>query len=69
VTTITVSMDWIYANCAREALYYRIQEFKKYGLGVGLSGKSGSFATYISLLKRNNLIKEENGLIFVNPDL
>lgn len=39
------------------------------GLATGLSHKSGSFATYISTLKRNSLIKEESGLLFANPDL
>lgn len=39
------------------------------GLAVGMSAKGGSFLTYISTLKRNLLIKEENGFIQVNPDL
>jgi len=38
-------------------------------LAVGLSPKSGSFATYIALLKRNHLIIEENKCIWINPDL
>lgn len=39
------------------------------GLAVGLSSKSGSFATYMSILKRNNLIIEENREAQINPDL
>lgn len=39
------------------------------GLAVGLSSKSGSFATYISTLKRNKLIIEQNKELWVNPDL
>lgn len=38
-------------------------------LAVGLSPKSGSYATYIALLKRNHLIIEENKVIWINPDL
>lgn len=39
------------------------------GLAIGMSAKGGSFLTYISTLKRNLLIKEEGGLIQINPDL
>lgn len=39
------------------------------GLAVGLSSSSGSFATYISTLKRNKLIIEEGGFARLNPDL
>jgi len=39
------------------------------GLATGLSASSGSFNTYIATLKRNLLIKEENKLIWINPDL
>ena len=39
------------------------------GLAVTLSSKSGSFATYMATLKRNNLIIEQGGLSKVNPDL
>ena len=39
------------------------------GLSVGLSSKSGSFATYMSTLKRNQLIVEQAGESRVNPDL
>lgn len=39
------------------------------GLAIGMSARGGSFLTYISTLKRNLLIKEEGGLIWVNPDL
>lgn len=39
------------------------------GLAVGLSSKSGSFSTYISTLKRNNLIVEQNREVWINPDL
>ena len=39
------------------------------GLAVGLSPSSGSFATYISILKRNRLIIEQNREVWVNPDL
>lgn len=39
------------------------------GLAVGLSSKSGSFATYMATLKRNSLIKEESGLNWISPDL
>lgn len=39
------------------------------GLAVGLSSKSGSFATYMATLKRNNLIKEESGLSCISTDL
>ena len=39
------------------------------GLAVGLSSKSGSFATYMATLKRNNLIIEQGGLSRVHPDL
>ena len=38
-------------------------------LAVGLSPKSGSYATYIALLKRNHLIIEENKVIWINPEL
>lgn len=38
-------------------------------LAVGLSPKSGSYATYIALLKRNHLIIEESKCIWINPDL
>jgi hypothetical protein len=39
------------------------------GLGTGYSTNSGSFANALSLLRRNLLIKEEGGMIFLNPDL
>jgi len=39
------------------------------GLAVGLSSKSGSFATYMATLKRNNLISEQGGLSQIHPDL
>jgi hypothetical protein len=39
------------------------------GLAIGMSSKGGSFLTYISTLKRNLLIKEEGGMIWINPDL
>ncbi len=39
------------------------------GLAVGFSSKSGSFATYMATLKRNNLIVEQGGLSYLNPDL
>jgi hypothetical protein len=39
------------------------------GLSVGLSSTSGSFATYMSTLKRNRLIVEQAGESRVNPDL
>lgn len=39
------------------------------GLAARLSSKSGSFATYMATLKRNNLIIEQGGLSQVNPDL
>lgn len=39
------------------------------GLAVGLQSSSGSFATYMSTLKRNNLIKSEGGLWWIHPDL
>jgi hypothetical protein len=38
-------------------------------LGVGMAAKGGSFATYISTLKRNSLILEEGGFIKISPDL
>lgn len=38
-------------------------------LACGYSPKGGSFSNALSLLRRNLLIKEENGLIQVNPDL
>lgn len=38
-------------------------------LAVGMSARGGSFATYISTLKRNSLILEQGGLLFINPDL
>jgi hypothetical protein len=38
-------------------------------LAVGLSGRSGSFSEYIAHLKRNHLIIEEQGLVWVNPEL
>lgn len=39
------------------------------GLAVGLSSKSGSFATYMATLKRNQLIIEQNRETWINPDL
>jgi hypothetical protein len=39
------------------------------GLAVGLSSGSGSFATYMSTLKRNKLIIEQGGESRINPDL
>ena len=39
------------------------------GLAIGMSSKSGSFNTYIATLKRNILIKEEGGFLWINPDL
>ncbi len=38
-------------------------------LAVGMSAKGGSFNEYINTMKRNNLIKTESGMIFINPDL
>jgi len=38
-------------------------------LAVGMSGKGGSFVTYISTLKRNSLIVEQGKEIWINPDL
>jgi Helicase HerA, central domain len=39
------------------------------GLAVGLSSGSGSFATYMSTLKRNKLIIKRGGESRINPDL
>jgi hypothetical protein len=39
------------------------------GLAVGLSSAGGSFATYMSTLKRNKLIIEQSGESQINPDL
>lgn len=36
---------------------------------VGISSKSSGFNTAISLLRRNDLIREENGYIVVNPEI
>ena len=36
---------------------------------VGISSKSSGFNTAISLLRRNDLIREENGYIVINPDI
>jgi hypothetical protein len=38
-------------------------------LAVGLSPRSGSYATYIATLKRNRLILEQGGEVWINPDL
>ena len=38
-------------------------------LAVGMSARGGSYLSYISTLKRNLLIKEENGMIYINSDL
>jgi hypothetical protein len=38
-------------------------------LAVGLSARSGSFAEYIAHLKRNHLILERHGEVWINPDL
>jgi hypothetical protein len=34
-----------------------------------MAARGGSFATYISTLKRNSLILEEGGFIKISPDL
>lgn len=39
------------------------------GLAVGLSSKSGSFATYMATLRRNSLIIEQSGQSQINPDI
>jgi hypothetical protein len=39
------------------------------GLGVGLQASSGSFATYMATLKRNNLIIKDGDCFRINPDL
>jgi DNA helicase HerA-like ATPase len=39
------------------------------GLAVGLKSGTGSFATYMSTLRRNKLIIEQNGESQLNPDL
>lgn len=39
------------------------------GLAVGLRSSSGSFSTYISTIKRNDLIKEKDKICWINPDL
>jgi hypothetical protein len=36
---------------------------------VGISSKSSGFASAITLLKRNSLIKEDGGFIVINPDI
>lgn len=36
---------------------------------VGISAKSSGYASAISMLKRNSLVKEENGFIVINPDI
>ena len=38
-------------------------------LAVGLSARSGSFAGYLAHLKRNRLIVEHQGEIWINPEL
>jgi len=38
-------------------------------LAVGMSAKGGAFQRYISTLKRNNLIQQAEGLVFINPEL
>jgi hypothetical protein len=38
-------------------------------LAVGLGYSSGSYGTYLSTLKRNNLIHLKDGLFFINPDI
>ncbi len=38
-------------------------------LAVGLSSRSGSFAGYLAHLKRNRLIIEQQGELWINPDL
>jgi hypothetical protein len=38
-------------------------------LAIGMSARGGSFNGYIQLLKRNNLIKETDGQLFISPDL
>lgn len=38
-------------------------------LAVQMSAKGGSFRVYMATLKRNILIKDEGGLVFINPDL
>jgi hypothetical protein len=39
------------------------------GLMTGYVSSSGGFSNSMSLLRKNNLIKEEGGLIWINPDL
>jgi hypothetical protein len=38
-------------------------------LEVGLSTRSGSFAGYLAHLKRNHLIIEQQGQVWINPEL
>ena len=38
-------------------------------LAIGKSAKGGAFADAISLMKRNNLIIEQGGMIWINPEL
>jgi len=38
-------------------------------LAIGLLARSGSFAVYIAYLKRNHLIIEQQGQVWINPDL
>ena len=38
-------------------------------LAVGLSHGGGTFTKYIGLLKRNRLILEQQGQVWINPDL
>jgi hypothetical protein len=38
-------------------------------LAIGMSAKGGAFQRYISTLRRNNLIIQSEGLLFVNPEL
>jgi hypothetical protein len=38
-------------------------------LSVGISPRSGSYCTYMALLKRNRLIIEQGGEVWINPDL
>jgi hypothetical protein len=39
------------------------------GLATRLSSSSGSFSTYMTTLRRNKLIIDQNGEVWINPDL
>jgi hypothetical protein len=38
-------------------------------LAIGMSAKGGAFQRSISTLKRNNLIVQSEGVVFINPVL